>query len=235
MTPEPRSAASPARSFAESGRTNSLVLHPPSQAKQPTKPEFRIPEMEEVWPDLPQGRRASVRPCWRRSDSLTRVGAELVADKSPDAGDDTMEMPEHAWSKSSLFHEAAVPHAEAAGVQLEASSKTGAFESLKGSQQLGESGQSVGGLTFINNKTWTSPEQGAPMPARASPLQRNQAPECLPWREVHIGDPARWTAARTSLPSLSEEVEQIRRENALSVVRDWAKAGTGPKATVSVA
>ena len=33
-----------------------------------------------------------------------------------------MEMPEHAWSKSSLFHEAAVPHAEAAGVQLEASS-----------------------------------------------------------------------------------------------------------------
>ena len=33
-----------------SRRTNSLVLHPPSQAKQPTKPEFRIPEMEEVWP-----------------------------------------------------------------------------------------------------------------------------------------------------------------------------------------
>lgn len=58
------------------------------------------------------------------------------------------------------------------------------------------------------------PSFGKPLPPWSMTSNQHQAQSCAG------GSLAEWPPARTAL---SEEVEQIRQENALSIVREWAK------------
>eukprot|EP00913_Durusdinium_trenchii_P012924 g12136.t1 len=80
--------------------TNSLLLEERKRPAEPASQRLsqRLPEMEEVWPDIPP-RRCPARPNWRRSDSLSRVGAELVADK-PEEVEAGVTQAEQAFSAS---------------------------------------------------------------------------------------------------------------------------------------
>ncbi|CAL1142906.1 unnamed protein product [Cladocopium goreaui] len=188
----------------ESRRTNSLLLEarpvPSSQASAQ-----RLPEMEELWPDLPP-RRCSMRQNWRRSASLCRVGAELVSEREVEVGvhDDG-----HQDTSEMSF----APPFEMKPAKLRS-------ERLP----LEESGQSTGSLT--NDKTcsfhepklgdsedrqWLqAKEESEPPASHASPVSRYR--EATPFAARSVTRP---TPARAQRTPLSEE-------DALAIVRDWA-------------
>eukprot|EP00434_Breviolum_minutum_P029217 symbB.v1.2.025842.t2/scaffold2495.1/size77801/3 len=167
---------------------------------------FRLPEIEEIWPDLPP-RRCPVRQNWRRSASLSRLGAERI---SEDAG--------------------AVPAEEEPAIPSRLTSRCLGGQLTSQDGKSGCSRESMASLTIdIDNKISASDESEsgkshggkACMQAKEDAPARHASTPTVSVTSRYRSEATPFASARSLSPSISPR-NSLSEEDALAIVREWA-------------